>query len=338
MNFRNSLAASQGFSASSMLRLIGHSAGTLTSQAMLADLVDRGVLSEREDSLFSRVSYWAIDGPWRGVDLPWIFQLLMLKFLGPLVTLPPVRLDRGAQSVINRLGPLMTTVTRDLGLPRSVLNTRHIFATGMQDLGPSLRHYEPVSSFLCEELGEGEGQDLYRFLRKHKTLEAMRANRNDLDSFSPSKLTRRKGFQNLVLIMTRDYPELIGDLQKLAEDSSAVEFGTVFNPTVKRRIRTYEGQHTEFMWTNPQFMMDIRDQLKDVWTRLLLFPEVRRGPVITWARWAELRARDARMCDRPTARPIHTLRPRLFARPCWCSGRTGGSCCSKSPALSCAPA
>ena len=40
MNFRNSLAASQGFSASSMLRLIGHSAGTLTSQAMLADLVD----------------------------------------------------------------------------------------------------------------------------------------------------------------------------------------------------------------------------------------------------------------------------------------------------------
>ena len=264
MIFRNSLAAAQGISASSVLRLIGHSAGTLTSQAMLADLVDRGVLSEREDSLFSRVSYWAIDGPWRGVDLPWIFQLLMLKFLGPLVTLPPVRLDRGAQSVINRLGPLMNTVTRDLGLPRSVLNTRHVFATGMQDLGPNLRHYEPISSFLWEELGEGEGQDLYRFLIKHKTLQAMRANRNDLDSFSPSMLTRRKGLQNLVLIMSRDYPELIGDLQKLAEDSSAVEFGTGFNPTVKRHIRTYEGQHTEFIWNNPQFMKDIREQLKDV--------------------------------------------------------------------------
>ena len=77
-------------------------------------------------------------------------------------------------------------------------------------------------------------------------------------------LTRRKGLQNLVLIMSRDYPELIGDLQKLAEDSSAVEFGTGFNPTVKRHIRTYEGQHTEFMWNNPQFMKDIREQLKDV--------------------------------------------------------------------------
>ena len=264
MDFRHKLAVAQGFPPNKVLRLIGHSAGTLTAQAMLADFVDRGVLSEREDSLFSRVRYWAIDGPWRGADLPWIVQLLMLKLLRHLVTLPPVRLDEGAQSAINRLGPLMNTVTRDLGLPRSVLATHHIYATGMQDLGPSLRHYEPVSSFLWEELGEGEGQDIYEFLRKHKTLEAMKANRNDLDSFSPSKLTRRRGLQNLALIMIRDYPELIGDLQKLAEDSSVEEFGTGFNPTVRRYIHTYEGQHTEFMWTNPQFMKDIREELKEV--------------------------------------------------------------------------
>ena len=63
--YRQALGEAQGIAPSKVLRLIGHSAGALTSQAMLCDLVNKGVFSGREDSLFSRVGFWAIDGPWR---------------------------------------------------------------------------------------------------------------------------------------------------------------------------------------------------------------------------------------------------------------------------------
>ena len=261
---RQALGDALGVRPSTIVRLIGHSAGTLTSQAMLVELAKRGILSDRQDSLISRIGFWAIDGPWRGVDMPWLVQISGLKYLGPLLVHPPIKLDRGAQSVINRLGRLMDIVTQDLGLPSRLLTTRHVFATGMQDTSPRLRHFEPVSSILWEELGEGEGEVLYEFLKENESLDQMKANRNDLDSFSPTGLTRRRGLQNLVLVLIRDCPKLVEELHDLAKNSTLDQFGVGFNPTVNRYIRTYPGQHTRFMWTDPTFLNDMRKELQGV--------------------------------------------------------------------------
>ncbi len=156
---RRALGQAQGIEVSTRLRIIGHSYGVNLSRLMLGHLIERGLLEEGSDTLIGEVLHVLLDGAWRGLDLPWVFTLPVLKqLLGralPVLTLH--KLHDGAMTVANGTDGMNRLNT--IVLPPSV--TVQIAAVESPDgEGPAKQYgqVEAVESWLPGELDVDRGE------------------------------------------------------------------------------------------------------------------------------------------------------------------------------------
>jgi hypothetical protein len=243
-----------GRTAGRALRIIGHSFGVATAQMMLGDLAERRRIGDDPGALADQVLFVAIDGPWRGADLPWMFTVPGIKQLGGwlLARLWPGRAGAGNQSLANRT-KAMRTLTR-LTLPASV-RIHLVTVLGPMSTSPGMRHLEPVANWYSCELAPGELDRLWRFYRDGGR------DMDVLQFWSPRLVTHRQGLLNLVLALARDedYPAHASDLVAAARSCSTPEaFAGAYDRVLRDIVDTYHGQHTQFMWTDPLFMPRIR--------------------------------------------------------------------------------
>lgn len=263
MAYRDALARRKGITPSRSLRLIGHSFGGVTAPMMLGELVERGLLDDSEESLFSSVLYVAMDAPWRGLDLPFPVRLPGIRHLGSwlLGRIFP-RANPGNFSLANNSKAMKEL--QGLVFPANVA-IHHVTVLGPQETSARYRHLEPVANWYSVELGQGELERLWEFHRQEmSTL-------GSLDSWG-AWLTRRKGLAHLVLALARDadYPAIAPRLAEAARQArSAEEFAAAYDKLLAGVVDTFEGQHTQFMWTEPRFLP---------WLRAKLAPRGSAGP------------------------------------------------------------
>lgn len=248
MEYRRSLSPASGTVASPELRLVTISMGGGPGQLMLQELVDRKQLYDGPDSMFSKVLFVAVDSIWRGVDAPWLAQAPGIGELS----------KHGVMSVANR-GDVMNRLQR-VRMPANVtthfVTVRHKLTTS-----PAFRQFEPIANWYSNELGSGESDKLWDFLRKGET------DLNKLDGFAMGGLIRKQGLQNLWRTLARDadYAAHEAEIKAAAVQAKTLEeFTARYDAAVEKIVDTFNGpEHTDFMWLDPAFLPWIRNKLKD---------------------------------------------------------------------------
>jgi hypothetical protein len=235
------------------LRLIGHSFGGATGYLMLGELHRRGLLGDAPQALCDRVLFIGIDAPWRGIDVPWCFTVPGVKQLASLVLSRafPGRTNEGNLSLVNRTRAMRDL--RGLQLPDCVT---HQFVTvlGHQDTSPRWRHLEPISNWYSVELARGELERLWKFYK---------SGGEDTGSLKGWALpfTRTSGLLHLVLTLARDEDYAAHAPSFVAAARAArtpEEFAPVYDELIGRVVNAFHGQHTKFMWENPEFLPWLR--------------------------------------------------------------------------------
>jgi hypothetical protein len=241
----------------------------------LTELAKQGKLDGGPASVFSHVRFLGIDGPWAGQDAPWLLVNRLTEWLLKPILFRfklPGHYPRGGLSVLNRT----TTMDgiRNLKLPRSV-ETQLVTVLGGPNAQPGAakkpqglvsrllspltgRFREPVDNWYSRELGPGELDRIWRFLKSGAT------NPNKLDSWEIAGLVRKQRAQNLLraLRYDGDYPKYEAELIAAARTArTAEEFAPHWDRLVGKIVETFEGQHTQFMWTDPRFMPWLREAL-----------------------------------------------------------------------------
>lgn len=237
-------------------RLIGHSLGAPISLILLDELAKAGRLGE--GGLFPKVLWVAIDGPWRGVDVPYpALAPGVRKVLAWLLTHLPVpkHPTAGTLSVLNRT-PAMERL-RGIELPPEV--TSHLVTVrGPQKSLPWNRHYEPVANWFSEELGAGELKRLWQVLRERDPAW------DRYDTWAVTGFARKQGLQNLQRALRRDTDAegLEAELTRAARESrTPEEFRPRYDAIVAKVVDSFRGHHTHFMWEDPLFLPYIRERL-----------------------------------------------------------------------------
>jgi uncharacterized RDD family membrane protein YckC/pimeloyl-ACP methyl ester carboxylesterase len=260
MNYRHRLATARGIEPSKELRLIGHSYGCLAGELILANLAEDGLADHGSGSSFSRVLFVCIDGPWRGFDVPWVFTLPGVKHvvrqLLPRVPLPKPA-TRSSLSVVNRTSSM--NAVADAHFPQSVTVRLLTVPPGPTELSLD-RRVEPVDSWYSFELAKNELEQIWAFLREGET------NWNALERWELGLLIRKQTLQQLMRTLTRDsdYSTYQEDLLVAAREANTLEeFRTHYDALIAKIVDTFQGQHTRFMWENPNFMPWIRKTLNE---------------------------------------------------------------------------
>ncbi|OGR02596.1 MAG: hypothetical protein A2284_07255 [Deltaproteobacteria bacterium RIFOXYA12_FULL_61_11] len=252
----------RGVPASTKVRIIGHSYGVNISRLMLGYLIERGVLSDEDTSQLEEVFYLMLDGAWRGIDLPWVFTLPLVKQLFgraiPVLTLN--KLHQGALTVANGtdgMNELNTIVFPE----RVSVQLVAVEAPDSAEVGPAKQYgqVEAVESWLPQELDQdrGELERVWNFYRHGgHDLESLR-------SWRWAGTVRNSALKNLfiTLLCDSDYPAhhytLVEEAQRAA---NAEEFADPYEQVLRRIVDVFEGQHTEFMWTDARFQPWIERQ------------------------------------------------------------------------------
>ncbi|MBI4346286.1 MAG: hypothetical protein HY553_05500 [Elusimicrobia bacterium] len=254
VRYRADLARARGLAADRELRLLGHSYGGLVGQLAIGRLVERGLVHSGPDALLPKVLFVCIDAGWRGFDAPWIFALPGIKHLAGevLPRLPlPKKATRSALTVMNRTSSMNAVLA--LRFPENVTVELVNIPTP-----PPRKRLEPVDGWLSSELGPGELERLWRFLR------APSGDGNRLDAWALGPLVRQQGLQQLWATLERDvdFAARRAELYEAAVRSkSLAEFRERYDEVILRVVDTFQGQHTQFMWTDPAFMPWLRGRL-----------------------------------------------------------------------------
>ncbi len=237
------------------LRVLGHSTGGLIADLMLFDLARDGIIHDGPRSPIARTLFFAIDAPWRGVDIPWLAMAPGIReaAAGLARRLPfsediKKRVTPATLSVANRT-PEMNTVAR-LQLPKRIV-VHHVSVLGPLETPPQRRYLEPVANWYSAELGDGELNTLWKFLKNGEN------DFNKLDGWAAGGLIRKQGLQNLMRALERDadYPRFALTLRQAAKQSKTLEeFSLRYDALISLIVDTFHGAHTAFMWEDPDFL------------------------------------------------------------------------------------
>lgn len=254
MRHRIALGEARGIRTDRELRLIGHSYGGLVGQLALANLVRKGLVHDGPGGLFPKTLYFCVDAGWRGFDAPWIFLLPGVKHIFgeilPRIPLPK-KATHSALTVVNRTGSMSTVL--NLRLPDNItVRMVNVPAPGRQ------RMIEPVNGWYSYELGRGELQKIWDFLKSPSS------DGNRLDGWKWGFLIRKQGLQQLWQTLERDsdFKTYEAGLYQAAVQSKTLEeFKVSYDELISRIVDTFHGQHTRFMWEDPAFMPWLREAL-----------------------------------------------------------------------------
>ncbi len=239
------------------LRVVGHSFGVPLALLTLSELARRGRLGPGG---LGAVTFVAVEGPWRGADLPFFLTWPGVKqvaggaatLVGKLVA--GHRLNPGSLSVVNRTRSMREAARVELG---PWVATELAMAAGPMDTSPRLRHLEPVAGWLASELGTGELELLWRYYRSDSR------DPGTLESWAVP-LVRKLGLRALVasLALDRDYPAVEPHLVEAARACDSPEdFAVRWDALLPRVVEVFSGRHTEFMWEDPRFLPWLADRL-----------------------------------------------------------------------------
>ncbi|MBI4346396.1 MAG: hypothetical protein HY553_06050 [Elusimicrobia bacterium] len=239
------------------LRVIGHSFGAPIGFFAIAELGRRGAIGA--GAPIPKLLYVAMEGSWRGVDLPFVLTAPGLRQVAGFVAkrVPARKPATDATLSIFNRWPGMNAY-RQAELPEAV-TLELVTVLGPQDTGPRTRHFEPVANWYSAELGAGELKRLWKVLRRD------RGRFDDLDTWAFGGLFRKQGLQNLARTLERDadFDAAGWTLRRAAlESRTPEEFAERWDALLPSLVDTFRGHHTDFMWEDPAFMPWLRGRLQ----------------------------------------------------------------------------
>jgi len=269
------LVAELGPGATAPLRVVAHSYGATVTPLALHQLVESGRWGQ--GGLGPEATLVLMDGPWRGVDVPWALRLPLLgRVAGWVLRRNPVyRVDEGSQSTFNA-APSMRALEAFEPPPGVVVDM--VSVRGNPERSERFRHWAPLNSWFPEELGKGELDALLGFLLSGEDDE------DELRVWTIPLWNRKVGLRHLyrALALDKDFearfarlredmrdlvagagrPRSLGALQDLRSELAAL-----YEEALGEVVDAFEGGHTEFMWEDPRFLPWLRGRLAEVGAR-----------------------------------------------------------------------
>lgn len=263
MDYRTEMAQAQGLTEkpSQELKIVGHSMGGVVWQHALDALVRGKELRDGRKSRYGDVTFVPVDSPWRGVDLPrgvasWRALPLVVELVRALkIRNPWGTPDFAMTSLLN--GSKAMNALQEVQLPKRVRTELFtVRGNGVHDL---TRFFDPVRNWFSDELHPGELAHIWNFFRSDQS--------NDLKGLDRPLLggvVNVQGLQQLIrtLLLDAEGKGVLEELRNVAKQApDLASFQKAYDAAIERRVTAFEGEHTDFMWENPAFLIKLREVL-----------------------------------------------------------------------------